>query len=260
MKRKKLYLFWVLLVTLAAGCGQPVQAVPTVDSSARETALAGTALAVFGTPTPIPSPTETLVPTAVVSSQGTSLVTQQDGSTLFTDHKAGIQVTFQAGWLAMRVGEMEYYAALEKPFMQNPAFHNLFGVLNNADPKVLRLLALDAREGHMPGDLVTDISVVFLEGDDQSLEQKEKARRAKTNLCLDYKFILSSYSETDNGVRILVMEESCGVPKSAVYYRDVYFNVPTGKIHLKFETNFDYKDAALTDFEQVMNSLSLLTP
>ena len=247
-------------MVLAGACSQATQVVPAVDTSARATSLAGTAVAAFGTATFTPSPTKTSVPKAVVSSQGTSLMPQEDGSTLFTDHKAGIQLTFQVGWLAMRVGEKEYYSALEKPFMQNPAFQDLFGVLNNADPKVLRLLALDAREGHMPGDLVTDISVVFLEGDDQSLEQKEKARRAKTNLCLDYKFILSSYSETDNGVRILVMEESCGVPKSAVYYRDVYFNVPTGKIHLKFETNFDYKDAALTDFEQVLNGLTMLNP
>ena len=260
MKRKKLYLFWGLLVMLAAGCGRPVQAVPTVDSSPRETALAGTALAAFGTATPTPSPTETPVPTPKISVYGTSLVTQQDGSVLFVDHTAGIQVTFPAYWLVMRVGEPEYYAAWEKPSMQNASFQDVFASLNNIDPKVLRVIALDTREGHMPGGLVSAINIVFLEGDNRSLEETEKARRTKSNLCADFKFISSSYSETDNGVRILVTEERCKVVEGTVSYRDAYFNVPSGKFHVRFETNFDYKDASLPDFEQVINSLTMLNP
>ena len=57
------------------------------------------------------------------------------------------------------------------------------------------------------------------------------------------------------------MEESCNaIGEGTVYDGDVYFNVPTGKVHLNFETNFDYKDAALLDLEQVLNSLTMLNP
>src|SRR5262245_66339864 len=114
MKSKKLHLFLSLLVALPlAGCGRPVQAVPTVDSSARETALAGTAVAAFGTATFTPAPTETPVPTVSVSSYGTSVTRREDGSTVFIDERANIQMTFPANWLDMRVGDPEYYQAWE---------------------------------------------------------------------------------------------------------------------------------------------------
>src|SRR5262245_14678976 len=262
MKRQRLYLFWVLLVVLAAGCGRSAQVVPTVDSSARETALAGTAVAAFGTATSTLAPTETPIPTPRISSAGTSLRSLADGSTEFTDHVAGFQMLFSSIWLVFRVGEPEYYAAWEKPEMQAPEFQEMFTSMQNLDPKNLRVVALDTRPEHRPNGTITGISVISLPGEMTSLEKWEKARKNRQNPCVGFKFIASSYQQTVNGIRILVMEESCsaGAGKGTLYYRDVYFSLPSGTMHLNFETNFDYRDAPVLEFEQAVNSLTLLSP
>lgn len=262
MKRKKHYLFLGLFVILMAGCGRPAQAIPTVDTSARETALAGTAVAAFGTATPIPSPTETSIPTPKISSAGTSLLRLADGSIQFTDHIAGFQMVFSSIWLVFRVGEPEYYAAWEKPEMQAPEFQNMFTSMQSLDPKNLRVIALDTRPEHRPNGTITGISIISLPGQMTSLEEWERARKNGTNPCVGFKFIASSYQQTTNGIRILVTEESCsgGAGKGTVYDRDVYFNRATGTIHLNIETDFDTRDVPLLEFEQVVNSLILLNP
>ncbi|HSB01062.1 MAG TPA: hypothetical protein VLE49_10460, partial [Anaerolineales bacterium] len=69
------------------------------------------------------------------------------------------------------------------------------------------------------------------------------------------------YPKTNNGIQVLVTEESCGASgEQAIYYRDTFFRLPSGMMHLDFETGFDNKDVALPEFDQVMNSITLLTP
>src|SRR6266542_3665682 len=120
MKQKRVYqaiIGFVLLFTLV-GCGksQPTSVTnpPGVETSLASTARALAQLTETANPftaTPSVTPTVTLTPTPKISLNGTSLVIREDGSALFIDHKAGIQLTIPAGWMPVRVNEDEYYNA-----------------------------------------------------------------------------------------------------------------------------------------------------
>jgi hypothetical protein len=246
--------------------GQTIQSAPVTDPNAISTAVAGTAHAAeqqTQQANPVPAtaaiaPTDTPTPTPRVSSAGASLLTLADGSTQFMDHLAGVQMLFPSIWLVFRLGEPEYYAASEK--------HNLgslesLAAMQNIDPNVLRVVALEMRSGQIPDRLITALTVIFLAGNMSSLEEWEQERKDRHNPCAGFKFISSSFPQTSNGTRFLLVEESCNaIGGGTIYERDAYFSLSSGTLHVGFETNFDEKDITILEFDQVMNSITLLNP
>jgi hypothetical protein len=241
-----------------------------MDPFAIESAVAGTAQAAAQQTqqaNPIP-PTETAAPSATatstpkLSNAGTSLLTLADGSTQFIDHVAGVQIVFPALWLVFRVGEPEYYAAWEKPETQNPTFLDIFAATQSQDPNVFRVDALDTRPGYAPDGIATTIGVVFQAGDLHSLEEWQKIAKNEHLPCQGYRFLDSNLVQTSNGIRVLVVEKSCMASKqdATLYFRYVFFSLPTGTLHIDFETHFDHKDALLPEFDQVANNVTLLNP
>ena len=106
-----------------------------------------------------------------------------------------------------------------------------------------------------------DISIIFQPGDLRTLEEWEKAERNRKIPFSGYKIISTGYRETANGLRTLVFESSWNYDdQKTLYYRGVFFSLPTGTVVLDFQTNSDYKDVVLPDFEQVVDSLTLLAP
>src|SRR5690349_17126208 len=98
-------LFLLMAVFACVIPGQVATPAPAADANALSTFIAGTAQALAvqteqavtllaPTMTASAVPTETLTPTPEISLEKTSLVTQGDQSAVFTDHKAGIQITF----------------------------------------------------------------------------------------------------------------------------------------------------------------------
>ena len=262
MNRKNLYCFSGLVVMLATitGCGLSGPAVPTVDSSARGTALAATALS-FGTATFTPAPTETPIPTPKISVYGTSLIINADQSATFIDHKAGIQLTIPAGWLPIRVNEDEFYKAYSLDVVvQNPAIADRLTTTQSANLDFHRLDAIDIRDGHIPNGIITVINVVFQENDRRSLEDLYKAESRRKKPFFGYKFITANYPYLDDGTRVLQIEEKWDGETGVIYYRGVFFSLPSGAFALDFYTDMDFKDTVLPDFEQVIKSLTLLNP
>lgn len=262
----------VVLLAAIAGCvlpGQRMQPTPITNPSSVETALAGTAKALAQqtetaqgfTATPAILPTATLTPTPRVSINGTSLVKREDQSALFIDHKAGIQVTIPAGWMPIRVNEDEYYKAFASDVvLQNPAISDLLTRLQDVDVNYHRLNAIDIRPGHIPDGILTDFHILFQEGDTRTLEKWEQAERNRKSPYAGYKFISSSFPTLENGTRVLVIEESWQASgnKGTIYYRGVFFGLPTGTVILDLSTNNNFKDTILPDFEQVLNSITTL--
>ena len=93
-------------------------------------------------------------------------------------------------------------------------------------------------------------------------EQWAQAERNKRQPFSGFKFISSSYPKTADGTRVLLIEESWDAErkKGTIYYRGIFFSLPTGTIVLDFYSNLTLKDTVLPDFEQVVNSLTLLNP
>jgi hypothetical protein len=252
-------------IVLAAltGCQGSEEPGPALFSDAELTAIAGTAQASIQqtqqayTPTPIP-PTSTPLVSPIT---GTSLILRDDQTTLFVDHKAGIQMVVPAGWLPVRINEDEYYKAFTLDVVTaNQPITDRLTQIQSHNPDNFRLDAIDIRSDHIVDGIISVISVVFQEDDNRTLEQLRQAERAQKKPFTGFKFLSSKTVKLSNGTIVMMIEESWGGGSSQVYYRRIFFNLPTGALALDFQSNFNFKDTVLPDFDQVVESLTLLNP
>ena len=204
-------------------------------------------------------PPRALTPTPQVSYSGTSLMVQEDQTTEFIDYKAGIKLTLPAGWLAVRINEDEYYKAFAtNVVLDDSDIYKRLNQIQTYDVNFFRLDVIDIRPGHVVRGMISDISVIFQENDYRTLEEWAKAEKQQISPYSGYKFLSSKYQETTDGTRVLVIEESWDHPGGTLYNRCVFLSLPTGTLVLDLQTNIEFKDTVLPDFEQVVNSLALL--
>lgn len=264
--------FVILLAMIA--CVLPGQTVPPAPNSNPvnvETAVAGTSQAAAqqtqqanpATATAAPADTPTATPK--VSTSGTALVKLADGSTQLLDYVAGMQVTFPAGWLVVRVGEPEYYEAWGLPETQAPVFVDLFAHLQNLDPKVFRATGLDIRSDHILFNDVTMVDVVFDEGSTKTLKQHRTTEINNHPRVKKYKLLNSDFFVTSGGLDALNLESQWATSNGASvtglgYMRRVVFKVPGGSMALDLDTVLDKKDLAMPDYDQILNSVVINIP
>lgn len=267
MKNSRLVVFGVLLIALAvtAGCGRNIQPVPTVDTRARETSLAGTAVVAFGTATPTSSPTETPVPTAAFSSYGTSVTRQQDGSTLFVDRRAGIQIVFPANWLSMRVGEPEYYQAWEGEGSRNPELLDAITSIQNLDLNRFRITAFEMTPENTRYGNIPKINVVFVQDDDRTLKRIEYDERTARSVLKDYKFLPSTFQTTASGLEFLMIHyqwqaTSADHQSYTGYYKGFLFKVPTGMVAIDLFIPMEIKEPMEQELGKIFESVIFLEP
>ena len=254
----------LILLLVLSSCKRAPAAV--VNPPAVETSLASTARAFAkqtesaNTTTPPVPATETSTSTPQISINGTSLEMRDDGSTLFTDHKAGIQLAIPAGWLPLRVNEDEYYKAFTSAIASaNPAFSDRLTQIQDADVNTFRLDAIDVRDGHTVNGILSDINVIFYNGDTRSLEEWAKQEGKRKSAFKNYMYFNRGYPKLANGTRLLLIERTWSKDSSnKVFNRSVYYPLPTGMLELDFYSNKDFKDTVLPDFEQVLNSVAPL--
>ena len=269
MNRNRLYprlggFVIMMAITACARSGQTAPPAPTADPNALATFAARTAQASAllteqaSIPTPIP-PTSTPKISPIT---GTSLIVLEDQSALFIDHKADIQVTIPPGWLPVRVNEDEYYKAFALDVVvASPAITDRLTKIRSNNTDFFRLDAIDVRPDHVVNGIISDISVIFEADDFRSLEEWAQAEQKRVSPFEGFKFISSEFQQTADGTRVLVIEQSWNwSPNETVYYRGIFFSLPSGTVVLDFQTNLDFKDTVLPDFEQVVNSLTLLNP
>jgi hypothetical protein len=267
--------FVLLIVTLACVLSsQPtMQTPPTMDPLAIESAVAGTAqAAATQTAQAIPiSPTATIAPTATitatpkVSLAGTALVVQEDQSTLFIDYKLGFQLIIPTGWLTIRVNEEEFFKAFTLDVVvANPVISDRLRHMQNNNPDYFRLDAFDIRSGHIVKGMASSINVVHQPPEyAKTLEEclKLEKETVRASAAVGHKILSSKYQQTTNGTRVLVVEESWSAasdPEGKVFARRVFFELPSGITGLDLQTHMDFKDTVLPDFEQAVNSVTLL--
>jgi hypothetical protein len=269
MNRNGLYLGLSVIVILTAisGCtfsGRKVPTVPTIDPSILATHAAGTAQASAqqtqqaSIPTLIP-PTSTPKVSPIT---GTSLVVLEDQSTLFTDTKAGVQVTIPPSWLTVRPNEDEYYKAFALDVvLANPEINDRLTKLQSTNADYFRLDAIDTRPDHIVNGIISVMSVNFQPDDFRSLDKWAQAERTKKSPFQGYRFLSSSYRKNADGSLALVIEETWkGSPNGTLYHREIFFSIASGTLVIDIQTNRDLKDTMLPEFEQVINSLTLLKP
>jgi hypothetical protein len=219
---------------------------------------------VFQAPAHTPTATAIQLATAagpVYSIYDTALVNQADGSTLLIDRKGGYQITVPAGWLAVRVNEQEYYAAFASDAAADPLIHERLTDIQNASLDHLRLDAIDIRPGHTVNQVITILSVI-LEDRLLSLEEWDQAEKDNPLPFDNFTEVASSFQQASDGSRILVRERTWDSSQQGevIYYRGTFFSLPSGTVVVDLQCNLSMKDTLLAEYEQVINSLGLLTP
>jgi hypothetical protein len=275
MVKQNIYFgFYILLLCMViVACvipGQAAQPTLATDPNALSTFIAGTSQAlatqtaqaaplISPSLTPAAVPTETLVSTPEISLERTSLVTQSDGSIVFTDYKAGIAVTFPPIWMPFRVGEKEYYKAWESDFIKdNGSFTEFIAGLQTSNVAVSRLYAFDIRPGYVFNERFSSINVVYEGGDLRNLEEWLEAEKDKSQFA-DFELISTTFRDTPNGIHALMLEQKLGRSEGhPTYYREIFFSVPSGTVFIDCMSDFEFKDAVIADFDRVVDSIVFL--
>jgi len=264
---------FVILAAIVA-CVLPGQVVqPDAGSNTIETAIAGTSQSAAQQTEqagPVPAtatfvPTATFTPTPKVSNVRTSLDYPDDGSTKFTDYAAGVQMVLPAHWLVVRVGEQEYYDAWGKSETQNPRFLDAFAGMQNLDPKIFRLAGLDIRPDRFLYNDLTRVDLVLDQGDTRTLKELRASELKNRPPYKGYKVLSSQTFTTAQGLEALNMETRAKTSNGASvtglsYRRRIIFKAPGGSMALDLNIVMDKKDLTMPDFDQLINSIILITP
>jgi len=242
--------------------GHKIPTVPTIDPSILATQAASAAQVAAeqtkqaSIPTLIPpTPTPKVSPIT-----GTSLVALGNQGTLFIDPKAGIQITIPPGWLAVRPNEDEYYKAFGlKEVLSSPEINDRLAKLQSTNTDYFRLDAIDTRPNHVVNGIISVMSVNFQPADFRTLEKWAESERSKKSPFKEYRFLAATFQKTADGTRVLVVDENWrGSPTGIIFHREIFFSLASGTLIIDLQTNRDFKDTVLPEFEQVINSLILI--
>jgi hypothetical protein len=164
--------------------------------------------------------------------------------------------------MPFRVNEQEYYDAFtSEVVLANSVLNDRLIQVQSVDPKIFRLDAFDIREGHIVGGIISDISVYFYADDLRSLEQWAEVAGRQKSPFRNFLFLNRGYPKLENGTRVLIIDRTWTLDQSnKALHRSVFFSLPTGTLVMDLQTNNGFKDTVLPDFEQVVNSVTLLNP
>jgi hypothetical protein len=216
------------------------------------------------TPTPLPTGTATAVPVELISSEGTSLRKEADGSFLFSDHLGGYQLVIPSGWLALRVNEQETMNAWALPEASNPNVQTFLSRVQASDPKVFRLFGLDILPEHLQRSYGTNFSVLLDRTNSASLESlvEDLKKQLPTSL-LAPKIIRAEVDQTSAQIPIGIVEMTSDAQSTSgeslnLYQKQAVFVVKGGALAITFSTTADLKDLLLPMFDGMVDRLTLL--
>ena len=288
-KKRIFFISLIFLVTIACvvpGLSSTPPApifAPTVDTGAIETRVAGTVSAALAqteqaqptatatfpaTPPPIsttPAPTET--PTPEANPSQSTLTQQEDGSTLFTDERAGYEITIPAEWLAVRVDGQEYLDAFSLEEAANTNVQQSLLSVQGEDPNTFRLLAIDTQPADIQNDFVTDMRFVLDEqknidlNSDAMLAIAEKVPASAEA----FRFEVTSVEiiTSPSGVQFGVIEAQSSFTSPTgdevpIYQKQVFFNGKSGTQSITFTTLVDLKDTLLPVFDAMLETVKIV--
>jgi hypothetical protein len=300
MNSRQIFLIALAFLATITACvvpGLQTSPVPlptlTVDTERIEMMVAGTVSAVIAqteqaqpasTPGPIIIPTttlasaSTLMPTSQstvtpisqsqVSPSQSALTKQEDGSTLFMDDRAGYEVKLPAGWLAVRINAQEYLDVFSLGEAKNINVQQSLLSVQEENPNVFRLLAVDARAEHIQNEFVTDMRFVLDETKTISLntdaDLQAIAQKIPTSAAV-FRFEIASVKivTTVSGMKIGVIEAKSSFANTSgadvgIYQKQVFFNVKAGTQSITFTTVSDLKNTLLPVFDTMLETVSLI--
>ena len=234
--------------TAAAFMAQTVEAMPT-------------ATATLPPPTETQSPTITATPTD--ANESTSLTEMEDGLTQFLDYQAGIKLSFPVGWVAVRLSEQEFMDAWVDA-VDNPVLQHSMEFVQNLDPVTHRVHAFNTQTGYVYEGQGSIIAILFAQGDTRELEKVVEDELQPKEFD-GYRLISPKYQVRPDGVEFFTMDESWQVISSTaqqvmLYHKRAIFKVTTGTVSMDLYTPLESKDVALSEFDALIQQLSIFVP
>lgn len=280
MKKRQPYPFAASLLVLAAmACAIPGQGTasapaPTVDPAQLDAIVAETVAAVLQqtalAPTATQPATATIEPAAELSVTTTplpqsSITNQADGTSFYVDEKAGFNVTIPAGWLPVRIDQLEYYDAFSLPQAADPTIQSALMDINDLDPKVYRLFIFDLQDGHLQSGFVNNVNIVWDQGSSISLKTEDDIKAtAKSLPSVVPGLVVKSASVSKTLSDILIGVILSEVPTKnkdgadlVLIQKQVLLNVKDGLLVFTFTTEQGIKDATLPFFDTLVESIQL---
>lgn len=245
----------------------PTIVVLTADAALTQTASAAPSPAPE-TPTSAPTQTPTATTAPVFSPYGSALVPQADGTVLFIDQKSGFQMTFPANWVVLRPNHDEYYSlSVNEAVTTYPFLQLELNVIKDQSADITRVHAFDVTAGHLQDQYTPHISVHWAEG----ILSPEVGPVEWIEVMKSQEFIfdvLVSPNQIQNRQNIAIGSAEITAPSKSlvssldvhVYERRIYMNTSKGSIYMIFSTLTEIKDQVTPDFEQVIDSITLMEP
>jgi hypothetical protein len=280
MFKIKSILWLTPLLTASLACALSGLSAPgsnsALDSNSLSTSVAGTANAAAmqtkqanpSTSTPLPTSTKTATPTPIVtpspqvSTEGTSLVKQSDGSYVFTDYQGSYSIMVPSVWLAVRLNEQEFInAPLE---VSDPTVQDVLSELQNFDPKIYRLMGLDTSPGDLGDGFVTTLSVYWDRSDTNTIEQEIAKMKANPSKVLSgVKITYADIGTTSTHLPIGIVEQSgMAMTKSqhhvTNYQKAIIYKPKSGVLTITLSTLIQLKDKFVPGFDLMTDQIKML--
>ena len=271
-------MFIIVLILACVVPGLRPQTVPTANPDSLSTLIAGTAAAAntqtaaASSPTlsPSPVPTHTALPVitgtpgSVFSAEGTALLPDENGSTVFIDQAVGYRLHIPAGWLLVRINEQELSDAFSLPAASDPRMQNFLRQVQKNDPKLFRLFGADTLPEHFQSGFVTNFNVFWDPNNTDSLEQligtlKEQLPRTPLNPSITF----AAVSFTSSRVPIGTIESTSTLFSSEgwptnLYQKQVVFRLTAGALTVVLSTTQEQKNTYLPGFDTMVDQIVLL--
>jgi len=294
MNNRRTFLIALIFLAAITACvvpGLPTASAPlptlTVDTGRIAMMVAGTVSAVVAqteqaqpTSTPIPTATSTLaptstsvpLPTATATSQSnpsqSTLTKLEDGSMLFADERAYYEIKLPAGWITARINEKEYLDAFSLEEAANAHIQQSLLSVQNEDPNVFRLLAIDTKPSHIQNEFVTDMRFALDEEMDISLNSDEELQAIAQEIPASaeaFRFEVTSVKiiPSANGIDFGVIEAKSSFTNATganveIYQKRVFFNVPPGTQSITLTTLASLKDTLLPAFDAMLETVKIV--
>ncbi len=248
---------------------------PTTDAGRIVTMVAETVSAAIAqteqtrpTPTLVPAstPIQTATPETITS--GSTLTTQDDGSTVFTDAHAGYEITIPDGWLVVRINEQEYYDAWTLAEAADPNIQETLLGIKTEDPNTFRMLAIDTQDGHIQSEFVTDIHFIWDEQKEISFDSIEDLQVIANEIPATptaFRFEVTTVQIiiAPNGIQFGVIEAKSSFTNTSgdevnMYQKQVFFKAKTGTQSIIFTTVDGLKETTLPAFNAMLETISLI--
>ncbi|RPI94515.1 MAG: hypothetical protein EHM40_06310 [Chloroflexi bacterium] len=256
-----LSVFVILMAIIACVLpGQTIQPTPGISSNAIATAVAGTAQAAA-------QQTAAAQPAGMT---GTAIEQVQDGTTQYTDYDAGFEISFPAGWLAVRPNSEEFNASLANASAVNSMLHeqmtaDLAGYEADYDRLYAYILRPDIKKNVMLGfsKLVWDSETARPL---DSVTMGDLVRDLESPDGIPGFHADTAQLHEDSAVKMIEVggrwTMSDGEGGTIPFYITIIFFKPTANSGVRATFTFiqDYQAQIATDVKSVMESIRIIEP